>query len=316
MKRVILWISLLMIGYWIIRQIVSDPAVGPYASKDLSSKPAESALAAPIPEPTKAEQLRSIIETDNVLIQFYGMVLDETGVPLPDVEVSWLVLKAGSFAPSLGLPTRAAGTVRTDAKGKFTINETGSSISFESFKKSGYSAARQMRASYGYGSSAAPHQPDEAKPVNFLMVKNGSTASIAVNVPLKFNWDGSAKEFEIGTTTFSEKVMIIPTREPQKPGERGYDWKLVLKVKSGQLIQGKNGDAPLAPDSGYSDEIILQQTAGPRWWSNADALLYLKTSTGKYAELRIIAYSDRGVESSVTGRLSIRWNQTGGRSFE
>ena len=316
MKRFILLVALLLIGYWVFRQSPRDAADGASAPNVLAGKPSEPESRAPRPEPSKTEQLRSIIESDNAPIQFYGMVLDETGAPLSNVEVAWQVLKAGSFAVSLGLPTRAEGTVRTDADGKFSVTETGSSISIESFVKAGYKEARQMQASYGYGSNAAPHQPDELKPVRFLMVKDGAPASQKINVPMRFDWDGNAKDFEIGTKTFSEKIILIPSIEPQKPGETDLNWKLVLKAKSGQLILGKQGDAPLAPESGYADEVLLQKDFGAQRGSAAEALLYLKTDSGKYAELRITAYSDRGIESSVTGRLSLRWNPTGGRSFE
>ncbi len=316
MKRLLLLTVLLVIGYWIFRHNPPEGAVGPRASINKSGEPSEPEPSAPRPEPSRWGQLRSIIESDNVPIRFYGVVLDESGVPLPGVEVAWRVLKAGSFVPSLGLASRADGTMRTDAKGRFSVSESGSSINIGSLLKAGYREAPRMSRTYGYGSKSVPHQPDEGNPERFVMVKDGALASLNVNVLLKFDWDGSEKEFEIGTKTFSEKIILIPSKEPQKPGERGYNWKLILKAKNGQLILGKNGDAPLAPDSGYADEIVLKQNAGPGWWGNADALLYLKTNSGKYAEIKIIAYADRGMESSATGRLTLRWNPAGGRAFE
>jgi hypothetical protein len=315
MKRIILLVAVLLIGYWIIRQNPRDAADDASASTNVG-KPSKPEPRTQWAEPSRTEQLRSIIESDNVPIQFYGMVLDETGAPLPDVKVFWRVLKAGSFAPSLGLPTRSDGTVSSDADGKFSVKETGSSISIESFVKAGYKEARQIQASYGYGSNAAPHQPDKLKPVRFLMVKDGAPPSQKINVPMRFDWDGNAKDFEIGTKTFSEKITLVPSLEPHKPGEPDLNWKLILKAKSGRLILGKQGDAPLAPESGYADEVLLQKDFGGQRGSAAEALLYLKTDSGKFAELRITAYSDRGMESSATGRLSIRWNPTGGRSFE
>ena len=173
-----------------------------------------------------------------------------------------------------------------------------------------------MRGSYGYGSKSKPHLPDESKPERFLMVKDAAPSSKKTIVSLKFDWNGIPKEFEVGPKEFSEKIILVPLRAAQRPGERGYNWKLILKGKNGQLILGKQGDAPLAPESGYADEVVLKQDAGPSWVSNADALLYLKTNSGKYAEFRITAFTDAGIQDSITGRLSVRWNTDGGRTFE
>ena len=317
MKRIIFALVLLLIGYFIFHYNSSKPADEPGIPIRKNTKAtSSSASSAPKPEQLRTEQLRSLIELDNALIEFYGLVVDENGSPLSDVEVSWDVLKSGSFAPSLGLPTRANGIVRTNVLGRFSVEETGSSLSIRSLMKTGYRQGRQMQGSYGYGSKSEPYRPDDSKPERFLMVAEATQASIKLNVPLKFNWDGLPKEFEIGPKEFSGKIILIPTREPLKLGERIYNWKLVIRSKESQLILGENRDAPLAPESGYADNIVLEKDIEGQRGSKADALLYLKTNSGKYAEFRISAYSDRGVENSATGYIDIRWNLDGGRAFE
>ncbi len=319
MKRLAILIAFvfLLIGYFIFHYNSPKPTEEPIISRRKNIKatsPSASSLAPP--EQSRTEQLRSLIEFDNAPIEFYGLVVDENGSPISDVEVYWDVLKSGSFAPSLGLPTRADGMIRTNALGRFSVKETGSSLSIGNLIKMGYRQGRQMQGSYGYGSKSEPYQPDEVKPERFLMVAETTPPSVKLNVPLKFNWDGSPKEFEIGSKELSSKIILIPTCDPLKPGERIHNWKLVLKSKDGQLILGKNGDAPLAPDSGYADSIVLQTDINGQRGNAADALIYLKTNAGKYAELRINAYSDRGVEDSITGRIHARWNPDGGRVFE
>jgi hypothetical protein len=319
MKRTIFLLSMITAGFLIyllsipkkamepnksITKIGDPPNLDPYA-KNLTKS-----------EPPKIEQLRSLIESDNAPIKFYGLVVDEKGSPLSDVVVSWHVLKSGSFIPSLGFPTGAEGDIHTDSQGKFSIIENGSSLSVRTIVKKGYRQGRRMQASYGYGSNAAPYQPDESKPERFLMIKDTAQASIKVDVPLKFNWDGLPKVFEIGPKVFSNKIILIPTREKPISIEQEYNWKLVIKASDGQLILAKDGDAPLAPDSGYTESIVFQKDIGGQRGSCADARIYLKTNSGKYAELRISAYSDRGLEDSSTGYIDIRWNPDGGRTFE
>jgi hypothetical protein len=191
MKRLIILLVLLFVVYLIwsrnFYNRVADPRI---TSRDKSKPLARDGdrQISPKPEPSATAQLRSLIESDNALIKFYGLVVDEEGSPLSDVEVSWDVLKSGSFAPSLLLPTGANGTVLSNSEGKFLVTETGSSLSIETLIKKGYRQGRQMQASYGYGSNAQPHQPDESKPVCFLMVKDATRASVKVEIPLKFNW--------------------------------------------------------------------------------------------------------------------------------
>lgn len=319
MKRIVVFIALvfLLIGNFVFHYNSPKPTEQTMISIRKNTKATSpSASSLPTPEQSRTEQLRSLIEFDNAPIEFYGLVVDENGSPLSDVEVSWDILKSWSFAPSLGLPSRANGIIRTNALGKFSVKETGSSLSIESLMKKGYRQGRQMQGSYGYGSKSEPYQPDEFKPERFLMVAETTQASVKLNVPLKFNWDGLPKEFEIGPKEFSNKIILIPTREPLKSDERIHNWKLMIKSKDGQLILGKTGDAPLAPVSGYKDSIIIQRDIDGQWGSKADALIYLKADSGKYAEFRISAYSDRGLESSAAAYIDVRWNLDGGRVFE
>lgn len=265
---------------------------------------------------SRREQLKSLIETNDNRINFFGVVTDTEGKPLEEVQVSWDIVKSGSFAPSLGLPTGSRGTARTDTNGRFAIlNESGTTVSIKSLDYSGYHNIDNAPRSFGYG-NAEPHKPDILKPIRFVMAKDGGQRSQKLNIPLKFEWDGLPKEFEIGPKGFSNRIILIPTREPLKSNERDYNWKIVIKSKDAQLIVGKNEAAPLAPESGYADSVVLQTNVEGQRGNAADALIYLKTNAGKYAELRINAYSDRGVEDSITGRIHARWNPDGGRAFE
>jgi hypothetical protein len=63
--------------------------------------------------------------------------------------------------------------------------------------------------SFGYG-NAEPHKPDMLKPIRFVMAKDGCQRSKKVHIPLKFDWDGLPKEFEIRLKGFSNKIILIP----------------------------------------------------------------------------------------------------------
>jgi hypothetical protein len=265
---------------------------------------------------SRREQLKNLIETNDNRINFFGVVTDTEGNPLEEVQVSWEIVKSGSFAPSLGLPTGSRGTAKTDSNGRFAIlNESGTTIGIESLKYLGHHNIDNAPRSFGYG-NAEPHQPDISTPIRFVMIRDGGERSKKLHSFLKFEWDGLPKEIEIGGNGLANKIIFVPTRQPLKQGERVHEWTLMIKAQDGQLILGINDGISLAPKSGYVNEIILERDKNGQWGSEANALIYLKTDHGKYAEIRLSAYSDRGAESSATGDIEVRWNTDGGRAFE
>jgi len=256
------------------------------------------------------------LKGSNATVLFYGLVVDDQGHPLPDVVVNWSVMRAGAFYPSLGLSTGDKGSSRTDDTGKFSIKNSGTSLSIDSLRKEGYREASYMNRVFGYGMSSEPHQPNQANPQQFLMLRNDSGPVYKKNIHLAFDWDGKNYEFEIGDKDIKETLILIPSRGEIPKNINDLKWKLILKAKNGKVIQAVEGEGPLAPSSGYEEEIVLGQEIGPARVGSDTALFYLKTDAGKYAELRITAYPDRGSKAAMTAILSIRWNSSGGRSFD
>ena len=261
------------------------------------------------------DKLRDIIATDDVAINFYGVVVDSESKPLENVEVEWELIKAGAFAPSLGFPSWGQGTVKTNSKGEFSIlNEKGKTISIKSFKFSGYHSLMREPRAFGYR-NAAPHQPDSAKPVRFVMVKDGGKRSEKYDVRLNFDWDGKVKKINIGKKDSLPEIQLIPTRLPVESGNFRYDWKLVIQVEEGGICKGINDGNSVAPESGYVKEVVVQADKNGLWFNNVEALIYFKTEAQEFFELRISAHADRGIDD-VTGRISVRRNTEGGRIFE
>jgi hypothetical protein len=264
---------------------------------------------------SKRDELLSLLNSDNALIEFYGIVQDENGNPLSNVEVVWDILKSGSFAPSLGLPAGSRGTLRTTADGRFTLkDESGSSISINSLNCKGYHNIENAPRSFGYGSNAAPHKPDASNPVRFIMSKDGTKKSIKKDIRLRFDWDARSKEIPLQLPGRTEVMIITPTRTQPKPDIQGYDWTIRVMLKNGQLVVGNNSDVHIAPIDGYISEITLARDVAGQRGSCAEALLYIKTTDNHFGEIRFSAYSDGDI--SYTGSLFIRWNPDGGRTFE
>lgn len=266
--------------------------------------------------PNKREELLALLKADNAPIEFHGIVTDENSKPLEGVEVLWDIVKSGSFAPSLGLATRANGTVHSSNDGRFTIkNETGVTLGIKSLTKDEYHEVNRTVRSYGYGSNSKPHQPDRLKPEKFVMIRDGGNRSIKKYIPLAFDWDGKIKEISIPLSGRNEVMILTPEIIGKKPNPREYDWRIKIQIKNAVVVTGKMGDARLAPIDGYLPEIKLENDIEGQWGSEANALLYVKTADNQFGEVIFSAYSDRGA-TEPTGSLSIRWNPDGGRVFE
>ena len=320
MKRLIILLLLLLVSvaYFSFRSM-NDIPTNSIKMEGNGQKPitAKDDLRLDNPSPSRESRLRSILESNNAPIQFYGIVVDEEGNTLPDVEVAWSVIKSGAFATAVGIPTGARGIVQTDLSGKFSITENGTSVNVGSLKKEGFHEAQQTMRSFGYGNTnTEPHQPDQSNPQQFLLIKNGAAAVLKKEMNLAFDWDGIPKQFEIGIKDIKETLILVPNRSVIPKNLNDLVWQLVVKIQNGQVIRAKKGDGPLAPNSGFTDEIILGNEVGAAKVGNGMALFYVKTATGKYGKIRIDTYPERGSEDGLTAGLSIRWNPTGGRSFE
>jgi hypothetical protein len=265
---------------------------------------------------SKSEELIALLKTDNVPIDFYGVVVDESGKPLTDVEVLWDIVKSGSFAPTLGLATGASGFRRTSSDGRFSVdNENGCSLEIKSLTKTGYHEINRTVRSFGYGSTPEPHQPIKTKPEKYVLIKDGGGRAVKKEIPLCFDWDGEMKEIEISLAGRNEMMIITPELRGKSLNARYSDWKIKIEMKNAQLITSRMGEARLAPIDGYLPAINLQNDTDGQWGSNASALIYIKTADNLFGEVIFCAYSDRD-SSSSTGSLSIRWNPEGGRVFE
>lgn len=322
MKNNFVVVILIVLGIAIIFIWIksNDPRkiIGKNADEKTSSK-VESSLPSMVTSEafsSKRDELRALLKMDNAPIDFYGVVVDESGKPLNEVEVSWAIVMPGSFAPSLGLAASANGSARTSNDGLFSVkNESGCTLEIKSLSKTGYHEVNGTVRSYGYGSTSEPHQPNQLKPEKYVMIMDGRARSVKKQIPLRFDWDGKIKEISIPLPERSEVMILAPEVKGQKSNGQDHDWSIVIQMKNAQLLTGKLGGARLAPIDGYLPEITLKNDREGQRGIEADALIYFKTEDNRFGEIRFSAYSDRGV-GDPTGSLIIRWNPDGGRVFE
>ena len=294
---------------------MSTKSAPPESSEKNARSPTSNKKITPRGVPGSRAELLALLKLDNARINFYGIVQDENGSPLANVGIKWSIVKSGSYAPSLGLATGARGTLQTTTDGRFKLeNESGTLISIDSLSYPGYHNIDKSARSFGYGSNSDPHQPDESVPVRFVMTKDGSTKSLKTEIPLKFDWDGLPKKIELALPGGPESLILTPTRSVTKPGERGYDWNLKIQIEGAQISLGDANQTSIAPSDGYNSMLELSQTAGEQWGSSAEALIYARTSSSSFIQLRMSIDSDPRVNN--TGWISLSFNPAGGIVFE
>ncbi|WP_367871342.1 hypothetical protein [Luteolibacter sp. Populi] len=261
--------------------------------------------------------MADIIRSEDAPIEFFGKVVDAAGSPVEGAELAFHIVKAGSFAPSLGFPTGEVGNVRTAPDGRFEIiGKQGMTLGFDKVVKAGFHEAERMIRTFGYGNNAAPHRPDKAAPELFVLIRDGSSVSQQGELNLAFDWKGEALRFKLPLKGVEETLVLTPSREPAKPPARSYNWNLKVELDGGQVVMGTKGIAPIAPTEGYLPGLTVNgDPKGTRWTSTADILFYFKTKSGGCGQIKLKVYSDRD-STSRTGSLDVSFNPDGSRVFE
>ena len=264
------------------------------------------------------DKIKSIANAFNEPMLLNGIVVDENDRPLADVEVFWSTLKGSDFVSASGQPRGVSGKTKTDSFGKFKIQEYGTSIAIDGLKKNGYNQSKGKSHTFGYGkNNPAPYKPDELNPEKFLMFQTGIQTIVEKRKLLRFDWNGTPTEIPIQADGGEEILILTPVREEKKPGARGYNWSLKVELKNGTLILGKYGDAPMAPAGGYTSSLLFgDDSANSGLRGAVDGLIYLKSGSGLFGQLKLHATSSQDANSDTgSGDLSIRWNLQGGRAF-
>jgi hypothetical protein len=226
-------------------------------------------------------------------ISFWGKVIDQYGNPVVGADVSW---GANNNLDPNKSGTRGQAT--SDANGLFSIASHGISLSVE-VAKSGYhrvpTAMGGKRGSYGGFSNAErlgnTDSPMGTKddPAIFVLQKMGETVSL-VHISersIKTAKDGSPVQvnLETGQTTGEGDLKVqCWTNDQSKDAQGHYNWKCILTVPGGGLVERNERFAFEAPSEGYQESVEL--TPSPeKWASNIERQYFVKLADNRYARI-------------------------------
>ncbi len=218
--------------------------------------------------PTSPDPIQALMRTP---IEFYGLVLDQHGNPVPAAKVS------GSVLDNMIKGTPVSATA--DASGKFMIKSKGRSLRME-VSKSGYYRVNQgedLKSSsqgfdFGVDSGRGVHQPDESSPVIFQLRKEENPVALdTLRGQSKVPRDGSPILISLSKTSkvtlqISCRTMEDATQPPNAP----YDWRCEVKIEGGSILETTEEHSFVAPEGEYAsaDVIDMPKSLAPKEWNS------------------------------------------------
>jgi len=292
-----------IVAWWLLRP---DPVVAPSiaqtepVSEQKSSPTAENGAPQPLfKTPPSPEVLQKIVEEGrrgqiaqmkeiaaayNTPINFWGKVVDEKGNPVPGA-----LAKMGAADQPLKTGTEYERI--TDANGLFSVTGAkGLSLSVD-VSKAGYYRTDRSRGqvSYFYPSGNKVPLPTQNSPTVFELRKMGETVPLVhvTELSLRIPKNGSSVEVNLETgLTIGQGDLKVQcwTNDQAKDAQGHYDWKCLLTVPGGGLVERKDQFAFEAPLEGYQESVEL--TPSPeKWTSYVERQYFVKLSDNRYARI-------------------------------
>jgi hypothetical protein len=226
--------------------------------------------------------------------ELVGKVVDQHGNPVPNAHVSW---GANNNPDPYKSGTR--GQTQSDSNGIFYINSNGIGLHVEVSKASYDRVPSELgggkRGSYGgfknggpMGNTDLPMGTKNA-PSIFVLRNMGETVPMIHiaerSVPVPKNGTPVGVNLETGQTTGQGSLKVqCWTNDQTKDNQGHYDWKCLLTVSGGGLIERTDSTVFEAPAQGYQESVAL--TPSPeKWASNVERQYFVKLSDDRYARI-------------------------------
>lgn len=246
---------------------------------------------------TRQEKQRQVIDgviaSLNMPIEFYGVVIDQNNNPVPEAEVHYSALDKFD-APG------SAYQGRSDASGVFSIKGVRGAVLNVGVRKKGYYPIGEKSTgmfAYGIGADEVRRKPPtQNAPAIFVLHKIGQTESLVhFDQYYKISRTGEPVEVNLETGKLTDRgdLRVQAWTDDLHSGKKvRYDWKCLLSVPGGGLLERVNEFAFEAPVGGYNESVeIAMQHNTARWSPQGQWSYFVKLADGRYArvEFKMIA---------------------------
>lgn len=278
------------------KRVGAGPAspLTPSHSRSISaSKSLEAVHASPFVT-SKRDTLREVLRSSNdQKIDFYGQVIDQFGVVIPDVKVT------GSVIYNNGITSGVTEKhTLTDAEGVFQFKGMKGRTFDYHLEKDGYKTMPDHDA-FDYTTLIAEekrHHPDSSRPVILRMWKlQGAEALFYKDESFNLTTDGTPIRIDLqaGRVVNTGGDLLISVKHPRSAaGTRldKYAWHAELTAVDGGMIESTERitNMLLAPASGYSSSLSIDVSdASDEWKQHVEKNIYLKSRERVYSRVYV-----------------------------
>lgn len=296
-----LWLRQEQSQPWVLENAPSPPMV-PSETEAATTEPMTQEKQQEIAKQRDAS-IRASIEGSNVPINFWGKVVDQDGRPLNGVVVNYQYQTEHVLLPGVAWARSAVhkGVVTTTGYGIFSIEKLrGHFLSIEGFKKDGYKVPEQFSpavATFNYFGDTAggKFSPDKQRPVEFVMLSEGSVPQLIVlggdfGNGMRIPADGTPERWNLwtGRKDSNGELQVTFRREPAVLSNTGEPplWEAKLEMIGGGIMEAAR-DRSLwqAPEGGYVGTIDYPKTEQKR--GTRRRAFYVKTADDKYGRIEL-----------------------------
>lgn len=222
-------------------------------------------------------------------IEFYGVVLDQNGSPVPSAKIS-------ASALDNMLKGSPISTI-TDASGRFTIKSKGLSLHVE-VSKSGYyyvdkgGALKPSSQGFDFGldDGRGVYKPNPAAPTVFHLRKTGNPVQLELlRAQSKIPRDG--RPVAVGLSKTSKviaKIGCLTVEDNRQTPNAPYDWRCEIAIESGGIQEAIDEHIFIAPDGGYASFAVIDMPKtldAKRWSSRANKNYWLRFSDNTFGKI-------------------------------
>ena len=271
-----------------------------------------------------AESYTKAILEKNVLINFWGRVVDQDNSPLAGVKIVFSIRQWKSSPMDPVASTQIKSETLSDTDGRFQLADAlGDTVELETSEKEGYRFPPKARYVFSYGDSPERFNPNPNAPIVIRLWKTGEPAPLVSNKTLfGFIPDGRAYTLNLLTNKKlegdnREGDLVIKLKRPEKilPREK-YSWGFQISAVGGGIVEATDEFLFAAPDSGYQAEVSYQFSPDdPNWAATFEKTFYIRARDGAvYGVANLLIRSKYNNESAIL--IESHLNPTSSRNLQ
>ena len=247
-------------------------------------------------EKAKLQTVRRVMEREEVPLNFYGHVVDENGAGVSGATVKITYTYFDVTLPQYRFRGDRSFTIKSDAQGFFTIKGVkGYSLGLDVGKEGYFASTNNFRgAVYVHPARGYEFTPDASKPVVFRLRKKGvAEPLIRRSKSYRLPRDGAPVFVDLATGRTNSPMPDLKiqawTDDSHKDAQSRYDWRVMIEVLNGGLIERGDEFQYTAPEQGYvtSFRWDYPRSKGADWRSDATSSMFIRLRNGEmYARIK------------------------------